>query len=60
MTSARHIQAKVLLAVIAVFILVSNTVGDGNTLGGIAFVIWALAALALIGLGVRTLIERRA
>lgn len=59
MTNSRATQAKVLLAILAVFIVLSNTVGDGNTLGGIAFVVWALAALALIGLGVITLLERR-
>jgi len=59
MTSARATQAKVLLAIVAVFIVVSNTVGDGNALGGVAFFVWALSALALIGLGIKTLIERR-
>ena len=59
MASSRSTQARILLAVAAAFFVISNTVGNGNALGGIAFVIWALAAVALIGLGIKTLIERR-
>lgn len=50
--------ALILVAVIVTFIVISNTVGDGNTLGGIAFFVWALALLALVGLGVRSLLAR--
>ena len=50
--------ALILAAVAVAFMIISNTVGDGNTLGGIAFFIWALAVLALIGLGVRSLTTR--
>ena len=57
--TSRATQAQVLLAILVVFLVISNTVGDGNALGGVAFVIWALAAIALIGLGIRTMIERR-
>lgn len=57
--TSRATQAQVLLAILVAFLVISNTVGDGNALGGIAFVVWALAALALIGLGIKTLVERR-
>lgn len=50
--------ALILLAVIVTFIVISNTVGDGNALGGVAFFVWALALLALVGLGVRSLLAR--
>ncbi len=50
--------AIILIAVIVVFAALSNTVGDGNTFGGIAFFVWALALLALIGLGVRSAATR--
>ena len=50
--------ALILAAVAVTFMIISNTVGDGNTLGGIAFFIWAFAVLGLIGLGVRSLITR--
>ena len=59
MARSRATQAQVLLGILVAFFVISNTVGDGNALGGVAFVIWALAALALIGLGIRTLFERR-
>jgi hypothetical protein len=59
MTSSRATQAQILLGIVAVFFIISNTIGDGNTIGGIAFVIWALAALALLGLGIKTIVERR-
>jgi hypothetical protein len=59
MIRSRATLAQVLLAVLVAFFVISNTVGDGNTLGGIAFIIWALAAIALIGLGIKTLVERR-
>jgi heme exporter protein D len=59
MTSSRADQAKLLLVIIVAFFAISNTIGDGNALGGIAFVVWALAALALIALGVKTALERR-
>ena len=57
--NSRATQAQVLLGVLVAFFVISNTVGDGNTLGGIAFAIWALAAIALIVLGIRTMLERR-
>ena len=50
--------ALILVAVVVVFAALSNTVGDGNLFGGIAFFVWALALLALIGLGVRSLAAR--
>ena len=50
--------ALILAAVAVTFMIVSNTVGDGNTLGGIAFFIWALAVLALVGLGVKAVVRR--
>jgi hypothetical protein len=59
MTSSRATQAKLLLVVLVAFFAISNTIGDGNALGGIAFVVWALAAVALIALGVKTALERR-
>jgi hypothetical protein len=59
MTSSRATQAQVLLGILIAFFVISNTVGDGNALGGIAFVIWALAALALIGLAIKAMFERR-
>lgn len=59
MTSSRATQAKLLLVILVAFFAISNTIGDGNALGGIAFVVWALAAVALIGLGVKTALERR-
>ena len=51
--------ALILIAFIVTMIVVSNTFFDGTTAGGIAFVLWALALLALIGLGVRSLVERK-
>lgn len=59
MTSSRHNQAKLLLAIIVACFAISNTIGDGNALGGIAFVAWALAAVALIALGIKTALARR-
>jgi hypothetical protein len=59
MTLSPARQAQVLLGILVAFFVISNTVGDGNALGGIAFVIWALAAIALIALGIRTLVGRR-
>jgi hypothetical protein len=59
MTSSRATQAKLLLVILVAFFVISNTIGDGNALGGIAFVVWALAAVALIALGVKTALERR-
>ncbi len=59
MNRSRATLAQILLGVLVAFFVISNTVGDGNTLGGIAFFIWALAAVALIGLGVKALFERR-
>lgn len=49
--------ALILIAVVVVFAALSNTVGDGNLFGGIAFFVWALALLALVGLGVRALAD---
>ena len=59
MGSSTARTAQVLLGIVVVFFVVSNTVGDGNALGGIAFFIWVLAAVALIGLGIKTLLDRR-
>ena len=59
MTSSPATAAKVLLGILVAFFVISNTIGDGNALGGIAFVVWALAAVALIALGVKTALERR-
>lgn len=50
--------ALILIAFIITMIVVSNTVFDGTAAGGIAFLLWALALLALIGLGVRSLLAR--
>ena len=50
--------ALILLAVVVAFAAISNTVGDGNALGGVAFLVWAAALLALIALGVRRLVTR--
>ncbi|MEA2405237.1 MAG: hypothetical protein QOE08_1884 [Thermoleophilaceae bacterium] len=59
MNRSRATQAQVLLGILVAFFVISNTAGNGNTLGGIAFFIWALAAVALIGLGIKTLLDRR-
>ena len=59
MIGSRATQAQVLLGILVAFFVVSNTVGDGNALGGIAFIVWALAAIALIALGIRTLVDQR-
>lgn len=58
MTSSPSRLAAALLLIVAVFIVLSNTVGDGNLFGGIAFFVWVFALLALIVLGVRTLVQR--
>ena len=50
--------ALILIAFIVTMIVVSNAFFDGTTVGGIAFVLWALALLALVGLGVRSLLAR--
>ena len=59
MTTSRSTLALILVAVAAVFATLSNTVGDGNVFGGIAFFVWALAVLGVLTLGVRTLLDRR-
>jgi heme exporter protein D len=50
--------ALILAAVAVTFMIISNTVADGTTFGGIAFFVWAFAVLALVGLGVRSLVAR--
>jgi hypothetical protein len=59
MSLSRATQAQLLLGILIAFFVISNTIGDGNTLGGIAFIVWALAAIALIGLGIKALLDRR-
>lgn len=59
MPTSRSTHVLILVTVAAVFMTLSNTVGDGNLFGGIAFFIWALAVLGLLTLGVRCLLERR-
>lgn len=58
MTSSPSRIAPALLAVVVLFIVLSNTVGDGNLFGGIAFFVWVLALLGLIVLGVRAVVQR--
>lgn len=58
MTSSPSRLAPALLTVVVLFIVLSNTIGDGNLFGGIAFFVWVLALLGLIVLGVRTLVQR--
>lgn len=50
--------ALILVAFIVTMIVASNVFFDGTTAGGVAFILWALALLALIGLGVRSLLAR--
>ncbi len=50
--------ALALFATVIAGILLSNTVGDGNALGGVMFFVWAIALVSLIGLGVRALVSR--
>lgn len=59
MTTSRSTLALILVAVVGIFATLSNTVGDGNVFGGIAFFVWVLAVLGLLTLGVRTLLDRR-
>ena len=49
----------ILIAFIVTMIVVSNTFFDDTLAGGIAFILWALALLALIAIGVRSLLARK-
>jgi hypothetical protein len=59
MQLSRTTLAQILLGILIAFFVISNTVGNGNALGGVAFFVWVLAAIALIAIGVKTLLERR-